>query len=183
MRARFLVVGRRGAICTDPGFPAPPEASITFRSRTPRRFRLLLERITGADIRTRLVKSPREWGRRVPSNPTDYLANERTFLAWVRTAVTIMAFGFVVARFGLLLRELSGSSTGSAPTAPISEATGVLLVLAGSVVLALAFARFLRSRDDLQSNRFESRVGLEWALTSLLVAVGAGVALYLLFTG
>jgi uncharacterized membrane protein YidH (DUF202 family) len=40
--------------------------------------------------------------------PTDYLANERTFLAWIRTAVTIMAFGFVVARFGLLLRELAG---------------------------------------------------------------------------
>ena len=119
----------------------------------------------------------------MPSNPTDYLANERTFLAWVRTAVTIMAFGFVVARFGLLLRELSGSSTGSTPTAPISEATGVLLVLAGSVILALAFARFLRSRNDLQSNRFESRVGLEWALTLLLVAVGAGVALYLLLTG
>lgn len=119
----------------------------------------------------------------MPPNPTDYLANERTFLAWVRTAVTIMAFGFVVARFGLLLRELSGSPSGSAATAPISEATGVLLVLSGSAVLALAFLRFLRSRTDLESDRFESRVGLEWALTVLLVAVGAGVALYLLVTG
>jgi len=39
-------------------------------------------------------------------NASDYLAAERTFLAWVRTALTLMAFGFVVARFGLFLREL-----------------------------------------------------------------------------
>jgi putative membrane protein len=38
----------------------------------------------------------------------DHLPNVRTFLAWVRTAITIMAFGFVVAKLGLLLRELPG---------------------------------------------------------------------------
>jgi putative membrane protein len=118
----------------------------------------------------------------MPAHPTDHLANERTFLAWVRTAVTIMAFGFVVARFGLLLHELSGSSSAVPPT-PVSQATGVLLVLAGSLILVVAFLRFLATRSDLESDRYRSRAALEWALTILMVLVGGGLAAYLLATG
>lgn len=117
------------------------------------------------------------------ATPTDHLANERTFLAWVRTAVTIMAFGFVVARFGLLLRELAGASGGSTATAPISETTGVLLVIAGSALLVVAFLRFLATRSDLDAGRFRSRAALEWSLTAVMVLVGAGLAVYLLLTG
>jgi putative membrane protein len=116
------------------------------------------------------------------SSPTDHLANERTFLAWVRTSITIMAFGFVVARFGLLLRELSGSSGSSGVPAPVSEWTGVVLVLAGSVLLVVAFARFLTTRDDLDAGRYRVHSELEWALTALMVAVGVGVAIYLVIS-
>ena len=42
----------------------------------------------------------------MPSGPSDYLAAERTFLAWIRTGLALMGFGFVVARFGLFLRAL-----------------------------------------------------------------------------
>ena len=42
----------------------------------------------------------------VTSSPSDYLAAERTFLAWIRTGLALMGFGFVVARFGLFLRAL-----------------------------------------------------------------------------
>lgn len=119
----------------------------------------------------------------MPAAPTDHLANERTFLAWVRTAVTIMAFGFVVARFGLLLRELSGTPGSSAGSAPLSEATGVLLVLAGAAVLIVAFLQFLRTRNDLETGNYQVRVPLEWALTILIVIVGAVLAVYLVATG
>ncbi len=117
-----------------------------------------------------------------PATPTDHLANERTFLAWVRTSITIMAFGFVVAKFGLLLRELSGTS-GTGASTPISEATGVLLVLAGAALLLLAFVRFRTTRDDLDAGRYRVRAGLEWALTLTMAAIGVGLAVYLVGTG
>ena len=43
---------------------------------------------------------------RPPSGPSDYLAAERTLLAWIRTGLALMGFGFVVARFGLFLEAL-----------------------------------------------------------------------------
>lgn len=114
--------------------------------------------------------------------PTDHLANERTFLAWVRTALTIMAFGFVVARFGLFLRELAGTSSVPAVPGPVSEFTGVLLVLVGSVLLLLAFVRFLRTRADLEAGRYKVHSALEWGLTGLMVAVGVVLAVYLVIS-
>jgi uncharacterized membrane protein YidH (DUF202 family) len=64
-----------------------------------------------------------------------------------------MAFGFVVARFGLFLREIADAAASTAVPAPVSEDAGVLLVLAGSILLILAFARLLQNRGDLESGR------------------------------
>ncbi len=117
----------------------------------------------------------------MPGSATDHLANERTFLAWVRTAVTIMALGFVVARFGLLLRELG--AVGSAPPSGLSEAVGVLLVLAGGALMGLALVRFVRVRVDLEAGRYTPRAGIEYGLTALVIAVAIGLGVYLLLTG
>jgi len=47
-----------------------------------------------------------EMPERAPSGPSDYLAAERTFLAWIRTGLALMGFGFVAARFGQFLEVL-----------------------------------------------------------------------------
>jgi inner membrane protein YidH len=117
------------------------------------------------------------------SPPTDYFVNERTLLSRVRTSITIMAFGFVVTRFGLLLRKLAGSSGPCGVPALISEGTGVLLVLAGSVVLVVVFVRFPKTREDLDAGRYCVHSGLEWTLMLLMVAVGVGVTNHLVISG
>src|SRR5262245_33300687 len=72
----------------------------------------------------------------------DYLALERTFLAWVRTGLALMGFGFVVARFGLFLREAQ-----TLPQAALERSTGlsvwfgVALIVLGVAVNALAAVR------------------------------------------
>jgi putative membrane protein len=112
--------------------------------------------------------------------PTDHLANQRTFLAWVRTAITIMAFGFVVARFGLFLRISTGF--GAPSSSAVTQETGVFLVLAGTALLGVATIEFDRVRRGLLARRFAPELRLELVLAGILAAVGVGLAIYLLGT-
>jgi putative membrane protein len=115
-----------------------------------------------------------------PGTTRDLLANERTLLAWARTAIAIMGLGFVVARFGYVIRVLAGVS-GAAPRG-VSTAFGVVLILCGVLLLAIANVRYLRFTEDILHNRvrWDSRLGV--VLTSLLVLAGLLLAVYLLLT-
>ena len=117
-----------------------------------------------------------------PSATRDLLANERTLLAWARTAVAIMGLGFVVARFGLVIRELAGVGVRQVPSG-VSTDFGVALVLCGALLLVLAYLRYRRIADDILHNRirWDSRLGV--VLTGLLVLAGILLAIYLLITG
>ena len=74
-------------------------------------------------------------------DPRVFFAAERTLLAWVRTGLTIMAFGFVVARFGLFLRLLAAQQTGSVSPMQsqhdVSGVVGIALVLVGTACMIL----------------------------------------------
>src|SRR5690348_14683619 len=77
-------------------------------------------------------------GQEPAATPRDYLANERTLLAWVRTGVALIGLGFVVARFGLFLRELR--FRGNAPGQAIggedwSTILGTLMILLAALLL------------------------------------------------
>ena len=79
------------------------------------------------------------------SDPRVFFAAERTLLAWIRTGLTIMAFGFVVARFGLFLALLAAQHPGPAshvdPTPHISSIVGIVLVVLGSVSILISAAQ------------------------------------------
>lgn len=122
-----------------------------------------------------------------PANPNllrDRLANERTFLAWLRTGIAIASLGFVVARFDIFLSqfaEVSGRQTdvgNSRATIPL----GVVLVLAGPFVVALAYGRYLHTERSLSENRPDSRRVVGSIITSIVVLsllAGAALALHL----
>lgn len=81
---------------------------------------------------------------------SDYLAAERTFLAWLRTGIALMGFGFVVARFGLLLQELRFSEPASAgPPQGISRWFGIVLIVVGIGVIAHSAQSYARVVGDL----------------------------------
>ena len=122
--------------------------------------------------------------KRDQASPSDHLANERTLLAWVRTAITLMALGFVVARFGLLLRELSSKAgSGGGASGPAAPYIGLLLLLAGVIVALVGIFRFLRMRTDLQRGAFRSEIGGIIVMVALVVVAGLALAGYLLVSG
>src|SRR5438045_9759054 len=85
---------------------------------------------------------------------TDHLANQRTFLAWIRTGLATITFGFVVERFGLLLREL-GFKIGLTEVLPIhySSFFGVSLTLLAVIMMIVALPDSLQLRLPLYPER------------------------------
>ena len=108
------------------------------------------------------------------NDPRVYFAAERTLLAWIRTGLTVVGLGFVVARFGLFLRMVR-----HAPAAPSTMSTtiGVSLVLLGAGAIAMAawqHTRFIRSLgpEDRPVNYSSS-----WALWFAATLSAAGILL------
>jgi putative membrane protein len=119
--------------------------------------------------------------RLISSRITDHLANERTFLAWIRTALAIMAFGFAVERIGLALREL-GPNPSYTPASSIHYSTlvGVVLVLLGVIVLIFALTNFLTIRSAIEKKDFHPQANFSIILTVLAGMVGLILAVYLI---
>lgn len=118
---------------------------------------------------------------RSSSTARDHLANERTLLAWSRTSIAVIGLGFVVARFGLLIRELGGHLSRGLPEGT-STALGTALVLAGTVLLALALLRYLRAGHAIDEGRYAWSPLLGILLTGCLLLVGLLLAVYLVIT-
>ncbi len=109
----------------------------------------------------------------------DHAANERTYLAWVRTGIAVSAFGFVIEKFELLLSELPKTAVRQAHVSMIPGSSikllGILLMVAGAVVVALSTIHFLRTREAILSRRVEPYRDRApaYALSGLLLASGA----------
>lgn len=117
---------------------------------------------------------------------TDYAANERTYLAWVRTAIAIMAFGFLVERFDLFLSYL-----GRANGAPVTMAAHHLhgaqiagLALIGLAILIIigATVRFIHHRKTIGCDQrvdYGTMLG-DSVLAILLVLFAAFLVIYVI---
>lgn len=119
------------------------------------------------------------------SDPRVFFAAERTLLAWVRTGLTIMAFGFVVARFGLFLRLLAAERPGitinPAGHHDVSNVVGIMLVLIGTACMILgaiqhkSYVATLPPADVPRSHDPRYPV----LLAAVLGLMGVGLAIYL----
>src|SRR5207245_6585471 len=112
----------------------------------------------------------------------DYLAEERTFLAWIRTGLALMGFGFVVARFGVFLEESQIARGGSAAEPHrLSLWFGTAFIAVGVAVNLLSIRRHLRLVGELNRVQFADHRPSQRAVivASLLALVGVAMALYL----
>jgi putative membrane protein len=112
----------------------------------------------------------------------DYLTVERTLLAWIRTGLALMGFGFVVARFGLFLQEFQAVEHTSLKQPPgLSLWFGTALIAAGVLVNLYAgwrHAQLIRGLN--RGDRFDSTSYMKPILLALFLAlVGLAMAIYL----
>jgi len=114
----------------------------------------------------------------------DHSANERTFLAWVRTAIAVMAFGFLVEKFDLFLELAAPSLIGrtlSVPGQKFGNIAGMALIVLGTAMVAISAARFLVTAKTIDSEELRAGPGsrIDLALAALLVLLGCSLFVYL----
>jgi len=126
-------------------------------------------------------------GERVAENPNpnrarDHLANERTFLAWVRTGAAIVVFGFAIGRFSIAMRQLTALSGHPVRTEGLSVWMGAGSILAGLVLVIVGLVRYRKTRAQLDSATFEPAGFVVDLVTILTVVFGLVLAGYLIYT-
>ncbi len=118
---------------------------------------------------------------------SDLAANERTFLAWIRTAIAVMAFGFLVERFDLFL-QIAGQSLARHVLSPtgqlVGNIAGLILIAIGAATIVLAIVRFRRIALEIDSAETLPGAGQRFDVTlaGLLALLGCALFVYLTYT-
>jgi putative membrane protein len=122
---------------------------------------------------------------------SDYAANERTFLAWVRTGVAVIAFGFVIEKFNIFVLSLLDAASFDPMqrlqlerlSGPSTHFQGLALIVVGIVLLVVATIRFVRTERLLAEPTAHpisgTRIGVLLSAALVVIVAGLGVLLAL----
>ena len=118
---------------------------------------------------------------------TDHAANERTFLAWIRTAIAVAAFGFLVEKFDLVLQVASRTLGGRGPPEigeRVADVTGLLVIALAGLMVVLATVRFRHTSAAIDSpdKRPSTGVRMDIGLVILLLIFGGALFGYMTYT-
>jgi len=115
-------------------------------------------------------------------NASDHLANERTFLAWIRTSIGIMVFGFVVVKFSLFVKQLSLvlDKKDIAQPKGYSSLAGIILVTVGAVISILSWLRYKSTERQLNQGEYKNSSLLITALSAFIFLVSIFLIVYLI---
>jgi putative membrane protein len=118
----------------------------------------------------------------------NHAANERTFLAWVRTSVAVIALGLVIERFNFFLLSIEKTFPGEGPShaqveklsGPLGRYGGLGLVLGGGTLIVISALRFLRTERLLQDEEVHpvGRAHFEFFLLTTMVLCVACFGVY-----
>jgi len=115
---------------------------------------------------------------------TDHSANERTFLAWLRTGVAVIAFGFVIEKFNLFISAIGSTNSELGKTirldrvqGPLGHYEGLALMGSGILLILIGYFRFARNERIIDNPGVASPLGIRTELIST-VALVLLVAIY-----
>lgn len=117
-------------------------------------------------------------------NTNEHLANERTLLAWVRTAIAIITFGFVIVKFSLFLRQMAivTGNESAIPRTGFSGPVGTLLVVLGALGLVFGTIRYRTAEKQLNRGEYMHRSGWLYVFIGFMLAISLVLVVYLVET-
>jgi len=123
----------------------------------------------------------RQLHRQIPSEDraSEHLANERTFLAWVRTTIALVSLGFVLARLGPWLTE---SGTHAPHLITKAWPVGIGLVIFGALLTLLAAWRYDAVNRQIEAGLVKTDRALVWSVTIAITLVSGVLTIYIALT-
>ena len=118
------------------------------------------------------------------TNATDHLANERTFLAWIRTSIGIMGFGFVVVKFSLFIKQIAlalGTEANVHQTGN-SQKIGIMLVCLGALTILFSYLRYNKTKNQLEQGIYYNSTIFIKIITLLIFMMSIFLLIYLIGT-
>ena len=118
-------------------------------------------------------------------NGADHMANERTFLAWIRTSIIIIALGFVVEKFALFVKKMALFTPNTNLNAAVTQTTdsnavsGVILILLGAVIAIMAYVKFKMTARQINNEDYKPFYLYDLLLTITIVATGIVLAFFI----
>jgi len=106
---------------------------------------------------------------------TEFLANERTFLAWIRTSIAVISLGFLVSRFSLWLRELGGGTASNARPVHLSVPAGEAMMAFGALLSVLAAWRYHVVNRQIEGGVVSADRWLVVLVTIVVMALAAAM--------
>ena len=112
----------------------------------------------------------------------DYLANERTYLAWLRSSVALMGFGLILVKFSVFLKQVTMLDSNKVMVhsqRDYTGVTGIVLVSTGTVTLLLSYLNYRKTYRMIKNNIFIGNNSLVLFMTILIISVSIFLTGYL----
>jgi len=115
---------------------------------------------------------------------SEILANERTFLAWVRTSIAVMSLGFVIARFSLWVREFATRMNPQIPMrgSGLSTPLGECMIGAGALITVFAAWRYHVINRAIRRGEVQADPQMVTAITVIVLLAAIAVIVYMLLS-
>ena len=121
-------------------------------------------------------------------SPNDHMANERTFLAWIRTSIGLMAFGFVIEKFAFFMKKLSLflgktiADESAVSSLGYSSIFGICIVAFGTFMGVVSFIRYKKVEREIDEACYRPSLVLDILLTGLIIVMGTFFIIYMIYS-
>ena len=116
-----------------------------------------------------------------------YLANQRTFLSWVRTSIALIGLGFAIERFSIFLQQFrliadpdTTANAASATPHEYSALIGIVMIVVGTCLIVYALKNYLDSNKTIASGRYMPKNAIVYTASATVIGLGIIMIVFLI---